>query len=42
MPPKKRQKNADVCIHKVPLRSDYLQLVIGNLLLNLSISAVGE
>ena len=34
---KKTETNSDICIHKVPLRSDYWQLVIGNSLLNLSI-----
>ena len=33
----KTETNTDVCNHKVPLRSDYWQLVIGNPLLNLSI-----
>ena len=33
----KTKTNTYVCIHKVPLRSDYWQLVIGNSLLNLSI-----
>ena len=33
----KTETNTDICIHKVPLRSDYWQLVIGNPLLNLSI-----
>ena len=36
-PQEKTETNTDVCIHKVPLRSDYWQLVIGNSLLNLSI-----
>ena len=33
----KTETNTDVCIHKVPLCSDYWQLIIDNSLLNLSI-----